>query len=194
MNTKILNVMIFACGAAIGSVVTWKVVKTKYERIAQEEIDSVKEYYANKNAAVIDETEEVEEETVEEKTEESDNTETNVAVGARQAYADVLKDLGYTNENASKATNQRPYVIPLQSFGEFETYTCITLVCYADDVVTDYDSGELLEDAERLIGPNVSDHFGDYPEEPDVVYIRNEQLGIDYEVLRDENNYADLFG
>ena len=38
---------LFTAGAAIGSVVTWKLVKTKYEQIAQEEIDSVKEEYAS---------------------------------------------------------------------------------------------------------------------------------------------------
>ena len=47
MNCKFINVLMFAAGAAIGSAVTWKVVKTKYERIAQEEIESVKEAYAD---------------------------------------------------------------------------------------------------------------------------------------------------
>ena len=43
MKCKFINVLVFAAGAAIGSAVTWKVVKTKYERFAQEEIESVKE-------------------------------------------------------------------------------------------------------------------------------------------------------
>ena len=47
MNCGILNkILIFSVGAAIGSVITWKLVKTKYERIAQEEIDSVKDVYS----------------------------------------------------------------------------------------------------------------------------------------------------
>ena len=33
MNTKMINVMMFAAGAIIGSLATWKYVKTKYERI-----------------------------------------------------------------------------------------------------------------------------------------------------------------
>lgn len=47
MNKKIITAIAFTVGAAVGSAVTWKVVKTKYERIAQEEIDSVKEEYVN---------------------------------------------------------------------------------------------------------------------------------------------------
>ena len=42
MNSKITNVLFFAAGAAIGSVATWKILKNRYERIVQEEIDSVK--------------------------------------------------------------------------------------------------------------------------------------------------------
>ena len=45
MKDTLNNVLIFAVGAAIGSAVTWKLLKTKYERIAQEEIDSVKEVF-----------------------------------------------------------------------------------------------------------------------------------------------------
>ena len=41
MNTKI-NLFMFVMGAIAGSVATWQYVKKKYERIAQEEIDSVK--------------------------------------------------------------------------------------------------------------------------------------------------------
>ena len=46
MNNKIINVVLFTAGAAIGSVVTWTFIKKKYEQIAQEEIDSVKEEYS----------------------------------------------------------------------------------------------------------------------------------------------------
>ena len=49
MSTKLCNVLMFAAGIAIGSVVTWKMVKTKYEQIAQEEINSVKEHFNKKN-------------------------------------------------------------------------------------------------------------------------------------------------
>ena len=49
MNNSILSkAFIFAVGAAIGSAVTWKLVKTKYEKIADEEIESVKEVYLKK--------------------------------------------------------------------------------------------------------------------------------------------------
>ena len=36
----------FLIGATVGSVTTWKLLKTKYEQIAQEEIDSLKDVYS----------------------------------------------------------------------------------------------------------------------------------------------------
>ena len=48
MKCKFINVLMFAVGAAIGSAVTWKVVKAKYEKIVQEEIDSIKEAFADR--------------------------------------------------------------------------------------------------------------------------------------------------
>lgn len=38
----------FVAGGALGSLATWMFVKKKYEQIAQEEIDSVKEVYSKR--------------------------------------------------------------------------------------------------------------------------------------------------
>lgn len=45
MNKKLFGVIMFAVGAAIGSAVTWKLVKIRYEQIADEEIQSVRDEY-----------------------------------------------------------------------------------------------------------------------------------------------------
>ena len=44
MNKDLLSkVLLFVSGACVGSVVTWKLIEKKYQQIAQEEINSVKE-------------------------------------------------------------------------------------------------------------------------------------------------------
>ena len=43
------NVLIFLSGAAIGSVVTWKIIEKKYKDLADEEIESVKETFKTRN-------------------------------------------------------------------------------------------------------------------------------------------------
>ena len=55
MSEGLKNTIIFAVGAAVGSAVTWKLLKTKYEQIANEEIASVKETYAKKSLEEIEE-------------------------------------------------------------------------------------------------------------------------------------------
>ena len=45
--------LVFTAGAIFGSLVTWKLTKDKYARIAQEEIDSVKEVFARREREEI---------------------------------------------------------------------------------------------------------------------------------------------
>lgn len=45
MSNKSLFSLAFIIGAATGSVATWYLLKDKYEALAQEEIDSVKEVF-----------------------------------------------------------------------------------------------------------------------------------------------------
>ena len=46
MNNKLINAIIFVAGAAIGSAITWKIVKTKYEQIAKDFITIYRRYCA----------------------------------------------------------------------------------------------------------------------------------------------------
>ena len=48
------KILIFAVGVAIGSAVTWKLVKDKYKKLADEEIASVKEVWSKKHPTVED--------------------------------------------------------------------------------------------------------------------------------------------
>lgn len=64
MNRNLLTSLAFVAGAAAGSAITWKLLKTKYEKIAQEEIDSVKEVFSRRAETVEETVEEAEDETV----------------------------------------------------------------------------------------------------------------------------------
>ena len=48
MNSKTMFLIAFILGAMSGTAVTWYSVKKKYELLAQEEIDSVKEVFARR--------------------------------------------------------------------------------------------------------------------------------------------------
>ena len=48
MYNGLKGTLIFVLGAAVGSAVTWKILKTKYDKIVQDEIDSFKETVVKK--------------------------------------------------------------------------------------------------------------------------------------------------
>lgn len=173
------SLIVFAAGAAVGSVVTWKLVKTKYEQIAQEEIDSVKEVFSRKN----EQTEEV-----------CENTENEGDDFVN--YKRVIKDTGYARvsnekqEEGDEDMSDAPYVISPEEFDELDDYDVESLTLYADGVLTD-DFNNVIEDVDSLVGSESLDHFGEF--EDDSVFVRNDRLKCDYEILADERNYHDLY-
>ena len=180
-KNTLINLFMFATGAAIGSVVTWKLLKTTYEQIAQEEIESVKEEYERFFS-------EYEDEDIEEEFEEEERL-SEVPATLAQAYEQVVNKSGYAGDEKAKVKEEtdveRPYVIAPEEFDELG-YRTVTLYCYEDDVITDVNDN-IIENAEEIIGKDVDRHFGEY----DSVFVRNDALKCDYEILRDYDNYRD---
>ena len=184
MNNKLSSIFVFAIGAAIGSVVTWKLVKTKYEQIAQEEIDSVKEVFSRRKREEesMDETETPRRPHVEEKPDLAE-------------YVAMLKQAKYLADNPDANTEEKevsavePYVITPEEFGEADGYDAKCLNYYADEILAD-DWGEIIKNADEVVGWDWLMHFGDYVE--DVVHVRNDRLKMDYEITQDPRKYVDV--
>lgn len=201
---KAIGFVTFAVGAALGSFVTWQYVKKKYEKLAQEEIEEVREYYNDKYVGpeqgenIVAEVED----TV---------ARTTAAVMANKdkpsvaEYAAKIAKEGYTNysNNAKHADPEpkdhltppsvpdpidKPYVISPDEFGEFEDYSQISLTYFADGVVAD-DDDEILDNWEEIIG-DALDHFGEY--EDDAVHVRNDARRCDYEILVNKQKYSEF--
>lgn len=187
MNSKVIGVVAFLTGAAVGAFATWRVCKERYERLAEEDIKSVREMYARRTA-------EPEPEVDEEPTEvDFDELRTITSqVVTKQMIADLGYDKAIMKENEEKGEPNamgKPYVIdPIES-GNGGEYEIVSLTYYADGVLTD-ESDEPIEDIESFIGVNPEDHFGEY--EDDSVFVRDDDMKIDYEILRDYNKYADV--
>lgn len=175
MNSKLTKLFIFAAGAVIGSAVTRKVVKTKYKKIADEEIESVKEAFCKKG---------------------SEETQKNV-----EDYYDHIERLKYsTHMGLNPETNDteeeegeilienKPYVIPPEEFGECD-YVTKSLTLYVDGVLTD-DFDNVIKDVDGLVGRDSLNHFGEY--EDDSVFVRNDGAKIDFEILADERKYSEI--
>lgn len=190
MSSKGIAFLAFIVGAGMGSVCTWKLLKRKYELIAQEEIDSVKAAYATRQIGkgfvegfrdglkVAEDRTQKDEDDVDFK-----------------KYASIIQKEGYTDysrsveEKKGEAFVEKPYVISPEEFGEFEEYEKISLTYYADEVLAD-ENDEEVDDVDEIVGEESLNHFGEY--EDDSVFVRNDRLKCDYEILLDQRNYSDV--
>jgi hypothetical protein len=161
----------FLLGTAVGAVTAWQYAKRKYERIAQEEIDSVKEVFSKREQKTDKETKE-------------------------QEYGELLRNTGYSNYSSEKRKGEKevefrePYVISPEEFGEMNDYEKISLTYYANGILAD-ENDEVIDDIEETVG-DALEHFGEY--EDDSVFVRNEENVCDYEILFDQRNFSEITG
>lgn len=186
MNKKTTILLAFILGAASGSAVTWYSVKKKYEEIAQREIDSVKEVFANREK---ERNKDVVAKNVTEDKKEKPELKEYAAKLHRQGYTKYSEyfDGGISKEKESVVNG--PYVISPEQFGENEDYEKISLTYYADQILAD-ENDEIIEDVEEMVGFESLNHFGEY--EDDSVFVRNDAKKCDYEILLDQKLYSDV--
>lgn len=197
----------FLIGSVIGSAVTWYFLKKKYEKIAKEEIESVKAVFSmkknssdDKNFISLDGNEVWE-------TDSKNNESTNREKPSIAEYAKKLSQEGYVNydsmaDEEKKNDSQKniidiqignsesvPFVISPDEFGEIESYGRITLTYYSDHILVD-ENDEMIEDVEGCVGFDSLNHFGEY--EDDSVHVQNDRLKTYYEILMDNRQYTDV--
>ena len=187
MNVK--TVIAFAVGVAIGSLATWKFAKTKYEAIADEEIKSVIEQFnSNKTDDPRDE------EPIKE-----DETPWRATKPDIMEYAAKIKEAKYAldqfdEEKAKEGGDEsmdtsKPYVISPEEFDELDDYEIRSFTYYEDGTLVD-DNGFIVENIDEMVGLDSLKTFGEY--EDDSVFVRNDDLKTDFEILRDVRNYSDV--
>lgn len=177
---KGMNILIFAIGAAAGAVASYAFAKRKFLGLAQEEINSVKEVYSKRAVA----------------RDKPDLSE----------YAEVIKNEGYSSGSArehyeiDKKTNaaqqvatdrKRPYVISPDEFTEDDEYDKISLTLYADGLLAD-ENDEAIDNVDEIVGEDNLNLFESFEYEEDNMFIRNDILKADYEVLLDEREFAEV--
>ena len=190
------NLLCFVAGAAIGSVVTWKLIEKKYKDLADEEIESVKETFKNRKSRITkDEVKETVEKVIN-KFKEPKETVENIVTSEGYYTEDEEEteeddESNYTVDVDPGVEVIVPYVITPEQFGEYDEYGTKTLTYYADNVLTDeIDNPITSEEMITMIGPDALDHFGEY--EDDSVYIRDEMNEMDYEILKSEKKFSEI--
>lgn len=188
MNSTLSKIVIFTVGAAIGSAVTYKIVKEKFEQEKKEEIASVIESFSK-----------LEESTEESESDDEDDSEEEYFLDEDEGqieYEDIVKNEGYmphikdaVKKEEKNVTIRAPYVISPDEYGDSD-YPTVSLWYYEGDGVLTNEKGKIIRNVDELVGEDFASHFGEY--EDDSVFVRNEDQEIDYEILMDSRSFSEI--
>ena len=188
MNRKLSNVLLFTAGVAVGSLVTWRYFKSKYE-VVEDDIDEESDN--------LDKDDQEELESIETKSDYSKKP-------PLKEYAKMVESNGYVPKTHMEEVEEEiangelddkdvyePFIIRPEEYGELHAYETLSLNYYADGVLTD-ELDNPIEDVESLVPADFADHFGEYDD--NAVFVRNDNLECDYEILRDLRKFTDVVG
>ena len=182
MSKNLSNLLIFVVGAAIGSAATYFYANEYHKKRADKEIEEMREYYIGR----YDHEEQEEENN--DKPKEENIRDYKISLEGWE-YVDYSHKATEDEEEEEDDSVDKPYVIPYEEFGELG-YREMSLNYYADGVLTDEDDNP-IEDIKGTVGAGFYKHFGEYEE--DSVYVRNDSVKVDFEILYDTRNYYDIY-
>lgn len=169
-------------GGLAGASITFALAKEKYVQKAESEIESIREFYKSKQDG---------EDTKKQDTTAAEPHENEIDY---LRYNQLLGKYSVSNTDADisekkQIGEERPYTISPEEFGELEGYQRVSLTYYADQILAD-DNDELVDDIDSTVGIDSLTHFGEY--EDDSVFVRNDALQCDYEILMDYRKFSDV--
>ena len=199
MEEFIMNkCFIFIGGMIVGSAVTLGIIKLRSEQLSEENNEDNSDVIRMDD--IVKRRKEKADKDEDEITEESPEIKTASDVAPKNPdiieYASIAKNYDTTSdeEKPKKAKEKKsrpsPYQITYDEFDE-KGYDIQTLIYHADGFLTD-EENNLIENIESLVGFACLDGFGKNEDDPDTVYVRNEKLQTDYEILRVSTNYSDV--
>lgn len=183
MNNGLKIGLSFTLGAVAGVAASWFILKKRYEQIADDEIASFKEEYKER----VEKRKEAAERLDRMADALKDAAE---RVESKAKVDEIIKKEGYAdiNEEGESGNRKKPYVIRPDELGD-EQYSICVLTYYADGVLTN-DYHEVIDDVEGTVGKDSLETFGEFEE--DAVYVRNDELEIDYEINRNLRRFVDI--
>lgn len=207
-----------AVGGFIAYKIAVKKTALKYEVVLAEEIEAAKEFYKRLDKAGEFETPEsavaalAPEVVVETATEAlvsyqgrervaynrpEDIVVTPPAEDPRPPIKNVFaesdpRDWDYAAEQKAREENPGvPYVISFEEFEENpDSHEQLTLTYYAGDDTLADDKDSVVDNPNYTVGDDNLARFGHGSNDNKVVYIRNERVSADFEVLRSEGSYS----
>lgn len=99
----------------------------------------------------------------------------------------------YSGPPEDTADPEPPAVVSFDKFcDEDDHHDKITLTYYSGDDTLCDENEEIIDNRVAIIGPEALHCFGMDSDDPDVVYVRNEKLAIDYDIIRVPSKYSEV--
>lgn len=189
MNKYLRNGILIVTGGAIGSAVTFIFTKKYYDKKMDTELGSMREYCNELESKLVPQ-------------EIYDNFEERYIKPSKERLEQIVRD--YTTdvkgfdgplslvevdsddieevfmEDTNKPVINPPYIIPPEDLGEIDDYDIRYLNYYANKVLTDEKDSPITKDYDDILGTGSLEMFGEYDD--DVICVRDDTLGCDYEV------------
>lgn len=114
----------------------------------------------------------------------------------REEYEKASEEAAYEaerlNEDYHANCNKPPKIVSREEFysPEYEHHDKTTLYFYKEDEVLATEANEVVHDPPRLIG-DALDKFGFRGNAEEVIYVRNYGFGIDYEIDKVDDSFAE---
>jgi hypothetical protein len=147
--------------------------------------------------AVVDAAQEAAEEE-----EVSAEAETTVASAAQSEELEVRnlfhdnappEDTWDWHEERRKRSPLNPYVIHIEERDDNAAYDSVTWTYYEEDDVLCRENDEVVsvEERDKVVGEANLEKFGHGSGDAAIVYVRNDQIEVDFEIVRSPNSYAE---
>jgi hypothetical protein len=94
----------------------------------------------------------------------------------------------------SERDTTKPYIISLDEFSEEHNmdYQKLTLKYYEEDDVLADERDQPISNPKKLAGPHYATGFGIVGDDPNILYIRNDEIDVDFEIVLDKRSFMEV--
>lgn len=196
MNRTINNIIFFVLGAGVGASGAYLYMKDRFDKMMNEEIDDIKAYYEENKTDI----------SIEEPIIKDPDVEDNVDSNEKPSIHSINKQKAYKNEvmktNYHQFSNKKEEsdeeiesysgeisVIDMDEFNDYNGYIKRTVSYYSEnDVLYDEELDEVIDDIDGTLGRENLDNLGNDGDITEI-YIRNDNLGTDFEVCLETGEF-----
>jgi hypothetical protein len=206
MNQSIKMAGVAVVGAGVGFFVGYKLVEKRlteqFDQRLDEETSKMREFYSLVKKPYSTPGEAVEDLIPEPPKADEDPRDKNMRTAYHKIVQTVTTENGVDVDEAERVAvevanifdgprdTSKPYVVDQDDFmGNATGFGQNTLTWYeADDTLVD-ERDQPIANPDDVVGPQFRVQFGEYSSDEKTVHIRNEKLGLEFEVVKSEGSY-----